>query len=106
MTNEDVGWPVELGRESRLFLARVEGAHDAAKATDWLATRHPGGRFVAVVSFDLHDHLGPVLTALHTAVAEYVFFDALTPPHRTGNETAMHALEALGLGQDFVFTVA
>lgn len=38
-------------------------------------------------------------------VAELVFFDALIPPHRTGNETAMHSLEALGLSQDFVFTV-
>ena len=53
---------------------------------------------MGVVLSDLRDHLGSVLTALQTVVAELVFFDALTPPHRTGRDTATYGIEALGFG--------
>ena len=65
------------------------------------AERPSTGPYVGVVSADLGPELPEVLAALRPGLQEIVCFDSLV----TGSDLAWRALEELGFGQDFVFTV-
>ena len=64
------------------------------------------GRWIGVVAADDLDHLHAMLAPpWSTLLAEIIF---TTPPDGAGvpgDEAAMHALDHVGIGQDFVFTV-
>ena len=70
----------------------------------WGATARTGP-YVGVVSADLGPELPEVLAALRPGLQEIVCFDSLAEPVVTGSDLAWRALEELGFGQDFVFTV-
>ena len=61
--------------------------------------------YVAIVSPDLGPELPEVLAALRPALQEIVCCDSVATPALTGDDLAWRALEELGFGQDFVFTV-
>ena len=63
------------------------------------------GPYVGVVSADLGPDLPEVLAALRPGLQEIVCFDSLAEPVVPGSDLAWRALDELGFGQDFVFTV-
>ncbi|WP_151083181.1 hypothetical protein [Nocardioides cynanchi] len=93
------------GRWSQVALVEVTAAADAARAARELFATRPKP-FVGVISADLGPDLPEILAALRPALQEIVCFDSLTIVKPVpGQDLAMRALEELGFGQDFVFTV-
>ncbi len=74
----------------------------------WEAPSAPGpgdGPYVGVISADLGPELPEILAALRPGLQEIVCFDSLVEPVVAGSDLAWRALDELGFGQDFVFTV-
>ncbi len=63
------------------------------------------GPYVGVVSADLGPETAAILEALRPGLDEIVCFDSLGEPVVSGSDFAWRALDELGFGQDFVFTV-
>jgi hypothetical protein len=90
---------IDVEREGRWCQVLLMEASPAAVVV-------PGATpFVGVVSADLGPELPAILAALRPGLQEIVCCDSLTEPVVTGDRLAMRALEELGFGQDFVFTV-
>ncbi|MEO6510794.1 MAG: hypothetical protein ABIO16_07375 [Nocardioides sp.] len=63
------------------------------------------GPYVGVVSADLGPETASILEALRPGLSEIVCFDSLGEPVVSGHDLAWRALDELGFGQDFVYTV-
>ena len=94
--------PVPVG------FAKVSGPDDVATLAGWGPERFPGPDPVAIVSADLEDQFTAVLEALRPRLPEIVCCDG-TPEGADrpalGVDLATRAMESLGVGQDFVYTV-
>ncbi len=92
------------GRWSQVLLLEVTSAAQAQAAAERLLAARPATPYVAVVSADLGPELSQILALLRPGLQEILCFDALSGVE-AGQDLAMRALEELGFGQDFVFTV-
>jgi hypothetical protein len=93
------------GRWAQVALLEVASADEAARGAQELFASRPEP-FVGVISADLGPELREILAGLRPALQEIVWFDSLTLALTVpGQDLAMRALEELGFGQDFVFTV-
>jgi folylpolyglutamate synthase/dihydropteroate synthase len=70
-----------------------------------LAADYPDERFIGIVAADDGDDVGGLLSHLGPVLAELIFTASTSPRSIPGATLAMRALEELGIGQDFVFTV-
>jgi hypothetical protein len=91
---------VDVARDGRWCQVTLMDASSAADTANRLE-----GLFAAVISADLGPESAGILAALRPGLQEIVCFDSLVEPVVAGQEFAMNALEELGFGQDFVFTV-
>jgi hypothetical protein len=108
MDSQRRGVSVEgLGAPVPVAFAPVSGPADVSALAHWEPERFPGPDLVAVLSADLGDELGAVLEALRPRLHEIVCCDGddRTVPPALGYDLATVALESLGVGQDFVYTV-
>jgi len=70
-----------------------------------LAADFPDERFIGIVAADDGDDVGGLLSGLGPVLAELIFTASTSSRSVPGATLAMRALEELGIGQDFVFTV-
>ena len=99
---------VDLRRGDRhltLALATVTTPAEALAVSTRLIARTGARRFVGVLSADVGAALAGVVHALQPGLAEVVCFDSLGSPEVAGLDLAFRALDELGLGEDFVYTV-
>ena len=87
--------PLRVRDRPLVLLSAAAGAAAADRVGTALGRDHAGTEFVCVLDVE-HADPAAVLPALARSVREVVFTDAAA---------AMRALDELGLGQDFVFTV-
>ena len=87
------------------MLAQVETSDEAARLRARLLADHPRSLFIGVLCADHPDAIGEIVRPLAPVVRELIFTDTLGLPLATGEELAMRALNELGVGQDFVYTV-
>jgi hypothetical protein len=92
------------GRWCQVLLLEVSSGADARVVAEHVFTTRDRTRFTGVISADLGPDVPEILDALRPGLMEIVCFDAITDPTE-GQTFAMRALEQLGFGQDFVFTV-
>jgi hypothetical protein len=92
------------GRWSQVLMLEAASAADAGAGAEQVLARGATA-YVGIISADLGPELPEILTALRPGLQEIVCFDSLAEPVVTGSELAWRALEELGFGQDFVFTV-
>ncbi|MET0457775.1 MAG: hypothetical protein ABW195_00900 [Ilumatobacteraceae bacterium] len=81
------------------------GADDVVALSEQLAADFPGVRFIGIIAATEPDDLEAALVALRPVLAEVIFTASADPEAVAGDVLAMYALEQLGMGQDFVFTV-
>ena len=93
------------GRWGQVLLMEVSAVEDARSGAEQVLSARDETPYVGIVSADLGPEAGDILEALRPGLQEIVCFDSLTEPVVEGQEFAMRALEQLGFGQDFVFTV-
>ena len=92
-------------RWSQVLLMQVATAAEARTAAEQVLLARGDSPYVGVVSADLGAEVAEILDGLRPGLVEIVCFDSLTEPQVAGQDFAMRALEELGFGQDFVFTV-
>jgi hypothetical protein len=92
------------GRWCQVMLMESATAVDARSRVDQLSAGRVAP-YVGIVSADLGPELPEILAALGPGLQEIICFDSLLEPVVAGQDVAMRALEELGFGQDFVFTV-
>lgn len=92
------------GRWCQVLLLEVSSAQTAVAGAALLGARG-GAAYVGVVSTDVGPELPEVLAALRPGLQEIVCFDSIAEPGSTGSDLAFRALDELGFGQDFVYTV-
>ena len=83
----------------------VSSVGHASSAAEQVHSAHDGSPYVGIVSADLGPDAGAILEQLRPGLQEIVCFDSLSEPVVAGQDFARRALEELGFGQDFVFTV-
>jgi hypothetical protein len=93
------------GRWCQVLLLEVSDAATAARGAALLSATRDGTPYIGIVSADLGPDADGVLAALRPALHEIICCDSLAEPVVDGQDFAMQALEELGFGQDFVFTV-
>src|ERR1700761_553960 len=93
------------GRWGQVLLLEVSSVADARTGAEQVLSARNGAPFVGIVSADLGPDAGEILAELRPGLREIVCFDSLAGPVVDGQEFARRALEELGFGQDFVFTV-
>ncbi len=93
------------GRWCQVLLMQASSVADARSGAEQLFLGRDTTPYVGIVSADLGPDAGDILEALRPGLREIVCFDSLAEPVVEGQDFAMHALEQLGFGQDFVFTV-
>lgn len=93
------------GRWSQVVLMEATSVAEARGGAEQLFLARDASPFVGVLSADLGPGAGDILAALRPGLQEIVCFDSLTDPVVAGQDFAMRALDELGFGQDFVFTV-
>ncbi len=93
------------GRWSQVLLLEATSAAEARSGAERLFVARNAAPYVAVISADLGSEVPEILESLRPGLEEIVCFDSLTDPVVTGQEFATRALDTLGFGQDFVFTV-
>ena len=97
---------LEVVRQDPLVvLAVAEAEREAELLAAALLERFPAERFIAIICAERDESPGPLIAGLAPALRELIFTAADSPRAWAGDELAMHALEQLGVGQDFVFTV-
>jgi len=94
------------GRWCQVLLMEASSVDEARSGAGQLLSRREGVPFVGVVSADLGPELPAILASLRPGLQEIVCFDSFTEPVVAGGDLALRALEELGFGQDFVFTVS
>src|SRR3954447_6174008 len=93
------------GRWCQVLMMEASSAAEAQSGAEQVLTTRPGVPYVGIVSADVGADARGVLAALRPGLQEIVCFDSLAEPVVEGQAFAMTALEELGFGQDFVFTV-
>ena len=93
------------GRWCQVVLMEAASVAGAASGAELVSLGRDGSPYVGVVSADLGPEAPGMLTALRPGLQEIVCFDSASDPLVTGQEFANRALDELGFGQDFVFTV-
>jgi hypothetical protein len=93
------------GRWCQVLLMEVSSVADARSGAEQVLSARDGTPYVGIVSADLGPEAGDILDQLRPGLQEIVCFDSLGEPVVDGQDFAMRALEELGFGQDFVFTV-
>jgi hypothetical protein len=92
------------GRWCQVLLLEVSSLADARAGVEQVLARG-GPAYVGIVSADLGPELPEILATLRPGLQEIVCFDSLAEPVLAGSDLAWRALDELGFGQDFVFTV-
>ncbi len=92
------------GRWSQVLMLEAASASDAATGAEQVLARGATA-YVGIVSADLGPELPEILAALRPGLQEIICFDSLAEPVVAGSDLAWRALDELGFGQDFVFTV-
>jgi len=96
----------ELGHHHPLVvLAAVGDLRNFERVAADLARDFPGERFIGIVSADRVDDIDFPLRALSILLAEVIFTASSVPSGVQGTILASRALDVIGMGQDFVFTV-
>jgi hypothetical protein len=93
------------GGWSQVLLLEVASAAEARSGLERLVRNRDSAPFVGIVSADLGPELPAILAGLRPGLQEIVCFDSLAKPVTAGHDLALRALDELGFGQDFVFTV-
>ena len=93
------------GGWSQVLLLEVASAAQARSGLERLVRTRDSAPFVGIVSADLGPELPAILAELRPGLQEIVCFDSLAEPVTAGHDLALRALDELGFGQDFVFTV-
>jgi hypothetical protein len=93
------------GRWCQVVLMEASSVAEATSGAALVSGGREGSPYVGVVSADLGPETSGILAALRPGLQEIVCFDSVTEPVVAGHDLAMRALEELGFGQDFVFTV-
>jgi hypothetical protein len=93
------------GRWCQVVLMEATSVAQARSGAEQLFLGRDVSPYVGVVSADLGSDVRAVLDALRPGLEEIVCFDSVTEPVVPGQDFAMAALDELGFGQDFVFTV-
>ena len=94
-----------VGVRDPLVVQATGGGADVVALAAQLAADFPDVRFIGVIAAAQPDELAAALAALGPVLAEVIFTASADPEAVAGHVLAMHALEHLGMGQDFVFTV-
>jgi hypothetical protein len=93
------------GHWSQVLLLQASTSAEARSVAEQVLLARGDVPFVGVVSADLGVEVADILAALRPGLQEIVCFDSVGRPGVPGQDFAMRALEELGFGQDFVFTV-
>ncbi len=96
----------ELAHDDPLVVLATSGDPRAIDVVaEDLGRDFPGERFIGIVSADRVNDIDAPLTSLSTLLAEVIFTASSAPLGVRGDILASHALDVVGIGQDFVFTV-
>jgi len=95
----------ELAHNPLVVLAAVGDLRHFERVAADFARDFPGERFIGIVSADRVDDIDFPLRALSILLAEVIFTASSVPSGVQGTILASRALDVIGMGQDFVFTV-
>jgi folylpolyglutamate synthase/dihydropteroate synthase len=93
------------GRSPLVLLAIAAGSRQLERLAQELAADFPDERFIGVVAARRGEDVPALLATLGPVLAELIFTASSSPGSIPGEVLATEALEEIGIGQDFVFTV-
>jgi hypothetical protein len=93
------------GRWCQVMLMEATSVAQATSGAELVSLGRDGSPYVGLVSADLGPEAPDMRAALRPGLQEIVCFDSVIEPVVPGHDFALRALEELGFGQDFVFTV-